>query len=99
MKMKTILMALMFGTSVLVANANIDYTKSGAGERGHEPVWNDHQLPTSQSGDSHGDSKIATYSAVPEASAIFAAALLLVPLGVSTVRGFRRNKKCADQIG
>jgi len=99
MKIKTIMMGLMFGTSLMVANANIDYTKSGGGERGHEPVWNDHQLPPSQSSDEHGDTKVATYSAVPEASAIFAAAMLLLPLGASTMRGLRRNKKCVDQIG
>lgn len=98
MKVKTTLIALIFGTSVLAANANMDYNKSDAGDRDHAPVWKDHQFPPSQGNDSHGDNKIATYSAVPEAKEIVVAAMLLLPLGASTIRGLRRNKKFADQL-
>jgi hypothetical protein len=98
MKMKTTLMALIFGTSILAANANMDYNKNDAGDRDHAPVWKDHQFPPPQGNDPHGDGKIVTYSAVPETKEIVVAAMLLLPLGASAIRGLRRNKKCADQL-
>jgi hypothetical protein len=99
LKMNSIMALLLLGTSVLVANSNTDYNKSDLRDTDTGPFWNHRQLPPSQSGDSQYDRKVATYTAAPEAPTIFAAAILLLPLGLSTVRDLRRNKKFADRIG
>jgi hypothetical protein len=95
--MKTIMALLLLGTSVLVANANTDYNKSDLRVTDNGPFWNHRPLPPSQSGDSQYDRKVATYTVVPEAPTIFAAAILLLPLGLSMVGNLRRNKKRNDQ--
>ncbi len=99
MKMKIIMMALMFGTSALAQNANKDYNKSNDGDRDHAPVWKDHQSAPSRGSDSPEDGRVATYSAVPEAREIVAAAMLLLPLGAGTIRGLRRKKNFSGRIG
>ena len=84
--MKTIIAMLVLGTSVLALNAQAGSATTQTGSTTADLRWNHYQ--------SHNPN-VGTYSPVPEARTIIAGALLLLPLGVSAVRGFRRNKKCA----
>jgi hypothetical protein len=86
MNMKAIIAMLVLGTSVLAVNAQ-------AGSTTADLRWNHYQS-------SQGPNpNVGTVSPVPEARTIIAGALLLLPLGVSAVRGFRRKTKPANQNG
>ena len=87
--MKTIIAMLVLGTSVLAVNAQAGSATTETGSTTADLRWNHYQAPQGQ------NPKVGTYSPVPEARTIIAGALLLLPLGVSAVRGFRRNKKTA----
>jgi hypothetical protein len=86
MNMKTIIAMLVLGTSVLAVNAQAGSATTGSTIA--DLRWNHYQSPSA-------NPNVGTVSPVPEARTIIAGALLLLPLGVSAVRGFRRNKKCA----
>jgi hypothetical protein len=88
MNMKTIIAMLVLGTSMLAVNAQAGSATTGTGSTIADLRWNHYQSPSA-------NPNVGTYSPVPEARTIIAGALLLLPLGVSAVRGFRRNKKCA----
>jgi len=89
--MKTIIAVLMLGTSVLAVNAQATET----GSTTQDLRWNHYQAPQTQAIVVSRNPTVGTVSPVPEARTIIAGALLLLPLGVSAIRGFRRNKKCA----
>jgi hypothetical protein len=95
MNMKTIMVVLTLGTSVLAVNAQPGLDTTETGSTTHDLRWNHYQAPTAQNTDANRNPNVGTYSPVPEARTIITGALLLLPLGVSAVRGFRRNKKCA----
>jgi hypothetical protein len=97
MNMKVIIAMLALGTSVLAVNAQTGRDTSETGSTTHDLRWSYSQSPQAQNTDASRNPNVGTYSPVPEARTIIAGALLLLPLGVSAVRGFRRNKKCADQ--
>ena len=79
---------LVLGTSVLAVNAQAGSATTETGSTTADLRWNHYQSPSA-------NPNVGTYSPVPEARTIIAGALLLLPLGVSAVRGFRRNKKTA----
>jgi len=89
MNMKTIMAVLVLGTSLLAVNAQAGSATTETGSTTADLRWNHYQSPQGQ------NPNVGTVSPVPEARTIIAGALLLLPLGVSAVRGFRRNKKCA----
>jgi hypothetical protein len=89
MNMKTIIAMLVLGTSVLAVNAQAGSATTGSTTA--DLRWNHYQSPQGH------NPNVGTVSPVPEARTIIAGALLLLPLGVSAVRGFRRNTKSVDQ--
>jgi hypothetical protein len=91
MNMKAIIAMLVLGTSVLAVNAQAGSATTETGSTTHDLRWNHYQLPQGQ------NPNVGTVSPVPEARTIIAGALLLLPLGLSAVRGFRRNTKSVDQ--
>jgi hypothetical protein len=90
--MKTIIAMLVLGTSVLAFNAQAGSATTETGSTTADLRWNHYQSASA-------NPKVGTYSPVPEARTIIAGALLLLPLGVSAVRGFRRNTKPVNQNG
>ena len=95
MNMKTIMAVLVLGTSLLAVNAQAGSATTETGSTTADLRWNHYQSPQAQGTDVSRNPNVGTVSPVPEARTIIAGALLLLPLGVSAVRGFRRNKKCA----
>ena len=91
--MKTIIAMLVLGTSVLAVNAQAGSATTETGSTTADLRWNHYQSPQGH------NPNVGTVSPVPEARTIIAGALLLLPLGVSAVRGFRRNAKPANQNG
>ena len=93
MNMKAIIAMLVLGTSVLAVNAQTGRDTTETGSTTHDLRWSYSQSPQAQNTDASRNPNVGTYSPVPEARTIIAGALLLLPLGVSAVRGFRRNTK------
>jgi hypothetical protein len=89
MNMKAIIAMLVLGTSVLAINAQAGSTTTETGSTTADLRWNHYQSPQGE------NPNVGTVSPVPEARTIIAGALLLLPLGVSAIRGFRRDKKLA----
>ena len=99
MNMKTIIAMLVLGTSALAINAQAGSVTSETGSTTQDLRWNHYQAPQAQAIVVSRNPNVGTYSPVPEARTIIAGALLLLPLGVSAVRGFRRNTKPVSQNG
>ncbi len=96
--MKTILSTLIFGTSVMVASAIIDFNNDKTGDKSNGPGWKELQNPPPQDTNHGFDPNTPTYSAVPESAAIVGVSLLVLPFGVSVLRGLRGNKPSANKI-
>lgn len=96
MKIKSIIAMVILGTSGLRANAHKVHIPSAEASQKADLHWN--YSPSDQNLNQHPDPDVARYSAVPEASTVLAGAVLLIPLGVSLVRNFRRNKKTSVNI-
>ena len=97
MNMKAIVATLVLGTSVLAVNAQTGRDTGETGSTTHDLRWDHYQSTQTQNSEANRNPNVGTYSPVPEARTIIAGALLLLPLGVSAMRGFRRNAKCVDQ--
>jgi hypothetical protein len=96
MKKTTMMVVLVLGTIALTSKASMDYSYKAAADRAKGPDWKDHQFPPSRDnnwGWKNPEPDVTKYSAVPEAGEIFAAALLLLPLGASTIRVLRRDRQ------
>jgi hypothetical protein len=92
---KAIFTTLILGTSMLAANANLDIDNHDANGRPDNLGWDHHEAPPSGDNDPHWAHGHDTYAAVPESTAMIAASLLLLPLGVGVIRSFRRKQLVA----